>query len=73
MAGGRGPEKSLEALGYAGWDAGQLEAEMLANSWLNVSATPDIVFDMPFADRWAAAAKALGVDLTLLSPEAGHA
>jgi len=38
-----------------------------------VSATQEIVFDLPFADRWAAAAKALGVDLTLLSPEAGHA
>jgi putative transcriptional regulator len=73
MADGRGPQKSLVALGYAGWEAGQLEAEMLANAWLNVSATQEIVFDMPFADRWAAAAKALGVDLTLLSPEAGHA
>jgi putative transcriptional regulator len=73
LASGEGPEKSLVALGYAGWDAGQLEAEMLANSWLNVSATPEIVFDLPFADRWAAAAKALGVDLTLLSTEAGHA
>ena len=73
MADGRGPQKSLVALGYAGWEAGQLEAEMLANSWLNVSATQEIVFDLPFADRWAAAAKALGVDLTLLSPEAGHA
>jgi putative transcriptional regulator len=73
MASGRGPQKSLVALGYAGWDAGQLEAEMLANAWLNVLATQEIVFDMPFADRWAAAARALGVDLTLLSPEAGHA
>jgi putative transcriptional regulator len=73
MASGRGPQKSLVALGYAGWEAGQLEAEMLANSWLNVPATAEIVFDMPFADRWAAAARALGVDLTLLSPEAGHA
>ncbi len=73
MAGGRGPQKSLVALGYAGWGAGQLEAEMLANAWLNVAATPAIVFDLPFADRWAAAARALGVDLALLSPEAGHA
>ena len=73
LASGRGPQKSLVALGYAGWGAGQLEAEMLANAWLNVSATQEIVFDMPFADRWAAAARALGVDLTLLSPEAGHA
>ena len=73
MASGKGPAKSLVALGYAGWEAGQLEMEMLANAWLNVPATAEIVFDMPFADRWAAAAQALGVDLTLLSPEAGHA
>ena len=73
LASGRGPEKSLVALGYAGWEAGQLEAEMMANSWLNVPATIEIVFDMPFAERWAAAAQALGVDLALLSPDAGHA
>ena len=73
LASGKGPAKSLVALGYAGWEAGQLEMEMLANSWLNVPATAEIVFDMPFAERWAAAAKALGVDLTLLAPEAGHA
>ena len=73
MASGRGPEKTLVALGYAGWEAGQLEAEMLANAWLNVQSTAEIVFDMPFEERWTAAAEALGVDLTLLSSEAGHA
>ncbi len=73
MATGTGPAKSLVALGYAGWDAGQLEVEMLANSWLNVPATPDIVFDMPFTDRWAAAASAIGIDLSRMSPDAGHA
>ena len=73
MATGAGPEKSLVALGYAGWEAGQLEYEMLANSWLNVPATADIVFDMPFAERWAAAARAIGIDLSRMSPDAGHA
>lgn len=73
MAAGEGPEKSLVALGYAGWEPGQLENEMLANSWLNVSATPDIVFDLPFKDRWNAAAAALGIDMSRLSPDAGHA
>ena len=57
MATGAGPRKSLVALGYAGWEAGQLEHEMLANAWLNVPATPEIVFDLPFADRWSAAAE----------------
>ncbi len=73
MATGTGPDKALVALGYAGWDAGQLEQEMLANSWLSVPATSEIVFDTPFADRWALAAKTLGVDISLLSPDAGHA
>ena len=73
MASGEGPRKSLVALGYAGWEPGQLEAEILANSWLNVTATPDIVFDLPFADRWSAAAKSLGVDISRLAPDAGHA
>ena len=73
MATGEGPRKSLVALGYAGWQPGQLENEMLANSWLNVTATPDIVFDVPFADRWTAAAESIGVDISRLAPDAGHA
>lgn len=73
MAGGGGPEKSLVALGYAGWEPGQLEDEMLANSWLNVPASADIVFDLPFPDRWSAAAGLLGIDLGRMSPDAGHA
>jgi putative transcriptional regulator len=73
MASGRGPTKVLVALGYAGWEAGQLEREMLANSWLTVEATPAIVFDLPFAERWAAAAGTLGVDISRMSADAGHA
>lgn len=73
MATGHGPEKSLVALGYAGWEAGQLEEEMLANSWLNVPATSNIVFDLPFPDRWSAAASTLGIDISRISPDAGHA
>lgn len=73
MATGKGPGKSLVALGYAGWEPGQLETEMLANSWLNVPSSTDIVFDLPFADRWAAAARSLGIDISRMSPDAGHA
>lgn len=73
MAAGTGPDKSLVALGYAGWEPGQLENEMLANSWINVPATPDIVFDLPFADRWSAAAETLGIDISRIAPDAGHA
>ena len=73
MAGGDGPEKSLVAIGYAGWEPGQLEDEMLANSWLNVPATPEIVFDTPFEQRWDSAARTLGIDIASISPDAGHA
>lgn len=73
MAAGTGPAKSLVALGYAGWEPGQLESEMLANSWINVPATPAIVFDMPFADRWSAAAGTLGIDISRIAPDVGHA
>lgn len=73
MAIGDGPEKTLVALGYAGWDAGQLEAEMLENTWLSVPASPEIIFDVPFEERWQSAAKVLGIDLSQLSADAGHA
>ena len=73
MAAGNGPEQRLVALGYAGWDAGQLEQEMLANSWLNVPATPEIVFETPFAERWDSAARTLGIDIAAMPTDAGHA
>ena len=73
MASGDGPPHALVALGYAGWTAGQLEAELAQNSWLTVPADQGIVFDLPLDARWQAAARALGVDLTLLADYAGHA
>lgn len=73
MAAGSGPKSSLIALGYAGWEAGQLEVEMLANTWLSVPASPDIVFKVPYEQRWRAAAGILGIDISQLSPDAGHA
>lgn len=73
MAAGKGPSKSLVALGYAGWQPGQLEAEMLANAWLSVPATPEIIFDVPFSKRWITAASILGIDISRLSQHAGHA
>jgi putative transcriptional regulator len=73
MASGDGPRKSLVAIGYAGWEPGQLENEMLSNSWLTVDATAEIVFDTPFDERWDSAARLLGVDISSISPDAGHA
>jgi putative transcriptional regulator len=73
MARGEGPAQSLIALGYAGWGAGQLEQEMLENAWLTVPADKAILFDLPPTQRWEAAARLLGVDLSLLSGDTGHA
>ena len=73
MARGEGPNKSLVALGYAGWESGQLESEILANSWINVPATAALVFDTPFESRWTEAADSLGIDLSRIGPDAGPA
>ena len=73
MACGRGPDPAVVALGYAGWDSGQLESELAANAWLSAPADPAIIFDTPFEQRWAAAANLLGVDIAQLSSYAGHA
>jgi putative transcriptional regulator len=70
---GNEPEKMVVALGYAGWGPGQLEEEIAANTWLTVEADPEIIFDTPIEKRWEAAAKAVGVDLNLLSNDVGHA
>ncbi|TNJ35344.1 YqgE/AlgH family protein [Arenimonas terrae] len=73
MAGGDGPGNVLVALGYAGWTAGQLEAELAENSWLTVPADRDILFHRPLDQRWQAAAFSAGVDLARLTGYAGHA
>ena len=71
---GNGPGKSLIALGYAGWAAGQLEQELADNAWLTVANDESgILFDLPSEQRWQAAASKLGIDLNLLSGNAGHA
>lgn len=73
IADGKGPEQALLALGYAGWGAGQLEAEIGANSWLSVEASQDVLFDTPYSDRWTAAAGLIGIDIRGISIYTGHA
>lgn len=73
IAKGHGPQKNLISLGYAGWQAGQLEAEMAENAWLTTLATEELMFDRPFHDRWQAAIHGMGIDITSLSSEIGHA
>jgi putative transcriptional regulator len=73
LAAGSGPDQTVVALGYAGWEPGQLEAEMLHNTWLTVPATPEMIFEVPFAKRWSHAADTMGIDIKKISPQAGHA
>lgn len=73
LAAGEGPERVLISIGYAGWGAGQLEQEILANGWLTVAADARILFEVPVEDRFAAALKLLGIDPMMLAAQAGHA
>ncbi len=60
---GKGPQKFLFALGFSGWAPGQLEAEMMTDSWLVAPSHNSIIFDIPVKERWQAAADLIGVDL----------
>jgi putative transcriptional regulator len=73
IARGTGPEEHLIALGYAGWAAGQLEHELAENSWLTLPADSEIIFSTPYQQRLSRAAAMLGVDMNLISGQAGHA
>ena len=73
IADNTGPKDTIIALGYAGWAPGQLEQEMAANAWLSCPAQQQIIFETPVKDRWQAAASLIGIDLQLISSDAGHA
>ncbi len=73
IADGYGPDLSVITLGYAGWDAGQLEAEVADNAWLTCAFDPAILFDIDSEQRLDAAAARLGINLSLLTSQAGHA
>jgi putative transcriptional regulator len=73
ISSGSGPSKIFIALGYASWQAGQLESELMRNDWLAVPAGHEIIFDVPVAQRYKAALALLGVDEMMLSHTAGNA
>lgn len=73
LAKGEGPEHFLIALGCAGWEAGQLEQELLDNAWLTCAASEVILFATPAESRLTAAATTLGINLDLMTGQAGHA
>lgn len=67
-----GPDKWMVALGYAGWGGGQLESEIQQNAWLHGRADEDIIFEESIHQRWELAAHRIGVDISLMSADAGH-
>lgn len=76
MGEGKEPQEVLITLGYAGWEAGQLENELTENAWLTVEAnsnTADILFKLPYEERLAAAMQTLGIQFSQLAEVAGHA
>jgi len=73
VASGMFPHDILVTLGYAGWDAGQLEQELADNAWLSTPADISIIFDLPPEERLAAAMQSMGIDFANLSEDAGHA
>ena len=73
IASGSGPDRAVLALGYAGWQAGQLEVEMQHNGWLNVPADTSLIFDAALDSKYERAVRYLGIDLARLSSQAGHA
>lgn len=72
-ADGQAPNRQAQGLGWAGWEAGQLESELADNAWLSCPADLQILFDIPAEQRLSAAAARLGVNLNLLTRQAGHA
>jgi putative transcriptional regulator len=73
IAAGQGPRRKLLALGYAGWGPGQLDSEIQANGWLHVAPDEELVFDDALDNKWERAIGKLGVDVSMLSGDAGHA
>ncbi len=70
---GKGPKHAALVVGYAGWQAGQLEAEIEQNSWITVPATQTLMFETENELKWATASKSLGIDMAFFSTTVGHA
>ena len=61
------------ALGYAGWQAGQLESEIMANGWLNCPADPALIFNTDLDAKYERALRGIGIDPAMLSGSVGRA
>ena len=73
LVSGNGPKKAALIVGFAGWGAGQLEAEIEQNSWITVPASAHLMFNTENELKWATASKSLGIDMAFFSTTVGHA
>ena len=73
IARGNGPASAILALGYAGWAPGQLEQEIQENGWLHCAADPELIFGTDTDAKYEKALRKIGIDLGMLSSQAGHA
>ncbi|MEO0410850.1 MAG: YqgE/AlgH family protein [Pseudomonadota bacterium] len=73
LATGQGPRNAMLALGYAGWSAGQLEGELSNNAWLTAAGDDEILFNTDAEQKYPRTMAMLGIDLSMLSTQAGHA
>jgi putative transcriptional regulator len=67
------PRKSVIALGYSGWGAGQLEVELAANAWIVGDPDDDIVFGEAYDLKWRHALGRMGIDSGRLQADSGNA
>lgn len=72
IANGNGPRHYIFILGYSGWQPGQIENELRGNSWLTMPATPQLIFQIPAANKWDVALNHMGVNPAMLSDVVGH-
>ena len=70
---GKGPKNCILALGYAGWQPGQLESEIMRNSWMSLSVDNSFLFDDEVSRKWSQAYKLIGIDPNSLSLQSGKA
>ena len=73
LARGNGPKNSILALGYSGWQAGQLESEIIQNSWMSLAVETSFLFDDDVSRKWNNAYKLIGIDPSSLSSVSGKA
>lgn len=73
IAEGKGPRQVLFSLGFAGWDANQLEEEIMFDSWIIAPFDSSIIFSTPINERWTCAARSAGIDLDRFVSWSGNA